>query len=80
MEEIPPRLYIYGDVSGFGFFAKAVEYQTLVQVALPGVYFCVFSLAYTYSVIFLATCTPLAEAWEREWVIPLPSPMMYRPG
>ena len=27
-----------------------------------------------------ATCTPLAEAWESEWVMPLPSPMIYRPG
>ena len=23
-----------------------------------------------------ATWTPLAEAWDREWVMPLPSPMM----
>ena len=30
--------------------------------------------------MFLATWTPLAEAWDREWVMPLPSPMMYRPG
>ena len=30
--------------------------------------------------MFLATWTPLAEAWEREWVMPEPSPMMYRPG
>ncbi len=29
-----------------------------------------------YLAISLATRTPLAEAWEREWVIPLPSPMM----
>ena len=27
-----------------------------------------------------ATCTPLAEAWDSEWVMPLPSPMIYRPG
>ena len=27
-----------------------------------------------------ATWTPLAEAWDREWVMPLPSPMMYSPG
>ena len=27
-----------------------------------------------------ATWTPLALAWEREWVMPEPSPMMYRPG
>ena len=33
-----------------------------------------------YFTIFLATWTPLADAWDREWVIPLPSPMMYRPG
>jgi len=26
--------------------------------------------------MFRATWTPLAEAWEREWVIPLPSPMI----
>ena len=32
------------------------------------------------STMFLATWTPLAEAWDREWVIPLPSPMIYRPG
>ena len=30
----------------------------------------------TYCVISLATYTPLAEAWERDWVMPLPSPMM----
>ena len=29
-----------------------------------------------FSVMFLATWTPLAEAWDREWVMPLPSPMM----
>ena len=33
-----------------------------------------------YFVISLATWTPLAEAWDREWVMPLPSPMMYKPG
>ena len=27
-----------------------------------------------------ATWTPLALAWDREWVMPEPSPMMYRPG
>ena len=27
-------------------------------------------------VMALATWTPLAEAWLREWVMPLPSPMM----
>jgi hypothetical protein len=26
--------------------------------------------------MFLATYTPLAEAWDKEWVMPLPSPMM----
>ena len=26
-----------------------------------------------------ATSTPLAEAWLSEWVMPLPSPMIYRP-
>ena len=30
----------------------------------------------SYPVIRRATWTPLAEAWEREWVMPLPSPMM----
>ena len=32
--------------------------------------------AYSPSAIFRATNTPEAEAWEREWVMPLPSPMM----
>lgn len=31
---------------------------------------------FVYSTISLATRTPLAEAWEREWVIPLPSPII----
>ena len=30
--------------------------------------------------ILLATWTPLALAWDRLWVTPLPSPMTYRPG
>ena len=34
---------------------------------------------YSPCAIFLATYTPLAEAWDREWVTPLPSPMIYRP-
>ena len=33
-----------------------------------------------YCAMFLATKTPLAEAWDKEWVMPLPSPMMYWPG
>ena len=33
-----------------------------------------------YSAILRATATPLAEAWDREWVMPLPSPMTYSPG
>ena len=33
-----------------------------------------------YFAMSRATWTPLAEAWDREWVIPLPSPMIYRPG
>ena len=33
-----------------------------------------------YFAISRATWTPLAEAWDREWVMPLPSPMIYRPG
>ena len=32
------------------------------------------------SAILRATATPLAEAWDREWVMPLPSPMTYSPG
>ena len=35
---------------------------------------------FNYFVMSLATCTPLADAWDREWVMPLPSPMIYRPG
>ncbi len=31
-------------------------------------------------VISRATMTPLAEAWDKEWVMPLPSPITYRPG
>ena len=31
---------------------------------------------YSSSVIVRATWTPLADAWDREWVMPLPSPMM----
>ncbi len=34
---------------------------------------------YIFSIISLATCTPLAEAWDRECVMPLPSPMIYSP-
>ena len=36
-------------------------------------------LPYTTSAIFRATYTPLAEAWDNEWVTPLPSPMIYSP-
>ena len=32
-------------------------------------------LRYPLSAISLATKIPLAEAWEREWVTPLPSPI-----
>ena len=32
------------------------------------------------SAISRATKTPLAEAWDREWVTPLPSPITYSPG
>jgi len=35
---------------------------------------------YFADAISRATCTPLADAWESEWVMPLPSPMIYRPG
>lgn len=31
---------------------------------------------YILAAICRATYTPLAEAWEREWVTPLPSPIM----
>lgn len=34
---------------------------------------------YSPCAIFLATYTPLADAWDSEWVIPLPSPMIYSP-
>lgn len=34
---------------------------------------------YSPCAIFLATYTPLADACERECVIPLPSPMIYSP-
>ena len=39
------------------------------QVKSKSVYFL------TSSRIRLATWTPLAEAWDREWVTPLPSPI-----
>ena len=31
-----------------------------------------------FAEITLATCTPLADAWEREWVMPEQSPMTNR--
>lgn len=34
------------------------------------------NLCYSLLAISLATWIPLAEAWDREWVIPLPSPIM----
>ena len=38
-------------------------------------------IIYLYcSAKILPTYTPLAEAWEREWVTPDPSPRAYRPG
>lgn len=37
-------------------------------------YICFYN-AYELCAISLATYTPLADAWEREWVIPLPSPI-----
>ena len=36
------------------------------------------SFPYRFS-ICRATNTPLAEAWDSEWVTPLPSPIMYSP-
>ena len=36
--------------------------------------------AYCFNKICRATCTPLALAWLRLWVTPLPSPMIYRPS
>ena len=40
----------------------------------------IYSKYMVYWVMLRATYTPLADAWDREWVMPLPSPMMYRPG
>ncbi len=45
----------------------------------PGLYFgyspgCEYT-DYNWAML-RATWTPLAEAWDREWVMPLPSPMM----
>ena len=36
--------------------------------------------SYIFAAICLATYTPLAEAWDRECVMPLPSPIIYRPS
>lgn len=33
-----------------------------------------------FSARILAAWMPLAEAWDREWVTPEPSPNAYRPG
>ena len=43
--------------------------------------YCFFFFAdlYRFSVRWRATYTPLAEAWDREWVMPLPSPITYSP-
>ncbi len=38
------------------------------------------SVSYIFAAICLATYTPLAEAWDRECVMPLPSPIIYRPS
>ena len=36
--------------------------------------------SYIFAAICLATYTPLAEAWDSECVMPLPSPIIYRPS
>ena len=51
----------------------------LYWAALPSGPF-LFTLCSNYFTISLATWIPLAEAWDREWVMPEPSPMMYRPS
>ena len=35
-----------------------------------------FYSAFPSAAMSRATCTPLADAWEREWVTPLPSPII----
>ena len=37
-------------------------------------------VSYIFAAICLATYTPLAEAWDSECVMPLPSPIIYRPS
>ena len=51
----------------------------LFMLALYACSLCLLLILVLYAhsfAIFLATCTPLAEAWDREWVMPLPSPIM----
>lgn len=48
---------------------QAPSLSSTAEICLPA------DLRYPLSAISLATKIPLAEAWEREWVTPLPSPI-----
>ena len=48
---------------------QAPPLSSTAEICLPA------DLRYPLSAISLATKIPLAEAWEREWVTPLPSPI-----
>ena len=65
--------------------AGAVMFALLLSQMIPGIVIAILiihggdllpaDLRYPLSAISLATKIPLAEAWEREWVTPLPSPI-----
>ena len=58
------------------------QLQKITEKSCPGercrnmTFSIVLRKVYKVSAILLATYTPLADAWDREWVTPLPSPMI----
>ena len=75
------------DADNFRFICPGTEKGRMKNFRFPHVLFrssedhTFLSLAsYIFVAICLATYTPLAEAWDNECVMPLPSPIIYRPS
>ena len=85
----PPSLKasLPGHADQFRFICPGTEKGRMKNFRFPHVLFrssednTSLSLAsYIFAAICLATYTPLAEAWDSECVMPLPSPIIYRPS
>ena len=62
------------------FTFDAVKYFTLTSFTKSTFHWRILQNQFRFWRILLATCTPLALAWDRLCVTPLPSPITYSPG